>query len=146
MEVTLERRGPTDSYPVLAPAFVVREAVFVREQAVSRRIEYDGHDREAVHVLAFADDTPVGTARIRLPTSSTAKFERLAVLKAYRNQGIGGRIFAELESIARERGCTEAVFHAQQRLLAFYKRRGYEPVGDPFDEAGIPHVKMRRVL
>ena len=146
MDVTLERRGPTDSYPALAPAYVVRETVFVREQAVPRTIEYDGHDRDAVHVLAFADDTPVGTARLRVVAPRTAKFERLAVHEQYRNRGIGSRIFDELEAIARERECTEAVFHAQTRLQSFYERRGYEAVGDPFDEAGIPHVKMRQSL
>lgn len=146
MGITLERRGPTDSHPVLAPAYVVREQVFVREQSVPRRIEYDSHDHEAVHVLAFAAETPVGTARIRTPTPTTAKFERLAVRPSYRNQGIGSRIFDELETIAREWDCTTAQFHAQCRLQSFYERRGYEAVGAPFDEAGIQHIKMRSSL
>jgi predicted GNAT family N-acyltransferase len=29
---------------------------------------------------------------------------------------------------------------------AFYRRHGYAPVGEPFEEAGIDHVVMRKRL
>jgi predicted GNAT family N-acyltransferase len=53
---------------------------------------------------------------------------------------------AVCETIARERGLDACVLHAQRRVAEFYRRQGYEVVGEPFEEAGIPHVEMRLEL
>ena len=36
--------------------------------------------------------------------------------------------------------------HAQRSAEAFYTRLGYLPHGEPFEEAGIAHIEMRRKL
>jgi predicted GNAT family N-acyltransferase len=36
--------------------------------------------------------------------------------------------------------------HAQRSAEAFYLRLGYAPHGEPFEEAGIAHIEMRRPL
>ena len=38
------------------------------------------------------------------------------------------------------------MLNAQSHAIPFYERHGYRVVGDPFDEAGIPHVAMERAL
>ena len=43
-------------------------------------------------------------------------------------------------------GKMEIVLHAQDHALGFYERCGYEVEGDGFEEAGIPHHKMRKPL
>lgn len=35
--------------------------------------------------------------------------------------------------------------HAQQQVIPFYEKAGFEKVGDLFEEAGIMHYKMRFV-
>jgi predicted GNAT family N-acyltransferase len=50
------------------------------------------------------------------------------------------------EDAAREDGATEAVLHGQRRVEGFYTSIGYETVSDEFEEAGIPHVEMRKNL
>ena len=37
-------------------------------------------------------------------------------------------------------------FHAQLSAMEFYKRHGYEPHGAVFEEAGMPHVEMKKRL
>jgi predicted GNAT family N-acyltransferase len=48
--------------------------------------------------------------------------------------------------IAAERGFAEIVLHAQVAVAGFYRRCGYVEEGDLFDEAGIPHIAMRRKI
>jgi predicted GNAT family N-acyltransferase len=47
---------------------------------------------------------------------------------------------------ARERGHNFAVLSAQTHAIAFYRRFRFIEEGDPYDDAGIPHVTMRRAL
>jgi len=127
-------------------AHAVRRRVFIEEQGVAEAVEMDGKDQAATHVVLADDADPVATARVRVPTEATAKIERVAVLPAYRGDGLGRRVMDAAESAALDDGATEAVLHAQVRVRAFYERLGYTANGDTFEEAGIPHVEMRKSL
>jgi predicted GNAT family N-acyltransferase len=127
-------------------AHTVRRRVFVEEQGVDEGVEIDGRDEEATHVVFSENGEPVATARVRFPDPSTAKIERVAVLPASRNQGLGIRVMAAAESAAIDGDATVAVLHAQLDVREFYERLGYDSVGEQFEEAGIPHVEMRKPL
>ena len=50
-----------------------------------------------------------------------------------------------LEAQARELKSQYSVLDAQVQAEAFYRKLGYETISDePFDDAGIPHVRMKR--
>lgn len=131
---------------IIEMAHAVRRRVFIDEQGVSEAVEMDGRDQAATHVVLTDGSTPVATARLRLPEETIAKIERVAVVPDYRGEGLGGRVMAIAESTAVDRGATNALLHAQVRVREFYDRLGYEAVGEPFDEAGIPHVEMVKSL
>ncbi|QIB64076.1 GNAT family N-acetyltransferase [Kineobactrum salinum] len=120
----------------------IREQVFVVEQSVPREIEWDGRDEEAVHVLGLLEGSPVACGRL-LPNG---KIGRMAVLARHRGQGIGRALLDALVAAASERGYQQVHLHAQQHASAFYQRAGFIPTGEPFTEAGIAHIAMRRVL
>lgn len=122
----------------------VRFAVFVDEQHVPEDIEIDERDPVCVHVLAFDDDVPVGTARIDFDDGG--RIGRLAVLAGRRGRGIGAALMACLHGLARERGFVRVWCHAQRRAVPFYRHLGYRVTGAPFVEAGIEHVTMEREL
>jgi predicted GNAT family N-acyltransferase len=44
------------------------------------------------------------------------------------------------------RGDRQVGLHAQRTAEGFYRRLGFTPQGEPFEEAGIPHIEMRRAL
>jgi predicted GNAT family N-acyltransferase len=46
----------------LAEAFKARKEVFVEEQGISRGIELDSHDGEALHMVVKDGDRVIGTA------------------------------------------------------------------------------------
>jgi len=51
-----------------------------------------------------------------------------------------------LMAAARQRGDREVLLHAQMTAAPFYARAGFAQRGPVFEEAGIPHVEMVRVL
>lgn len=120
----------------------IRTVVFVEEQRVPPEIEMDEKDATCVHALAWLEGRAVGTGRL-LPDGHIG---RMAVLRECRARGIGSAILERLVEEARRRGMREAVLAAQTHALGFYARHGFTPLGGVFDEAGIPHQEMRRVL
>ncbi|PCR90848.1 GNAT family N-acetyltransferase [Natrinema ejinorense] len=128
-------------------AFAVRREVFVEEQGVDEALEYDDHDSEATHLVAVDDDEAIGAARLRRLTDGAGdvgKVERVAVRRSRRGEGVGQALMDAVETRAESRGLETLVLHSQTRVVGFYRERGYEQVGDEFEEAGIPHVEMRK--
>lgn len=130
----------------LEDAQEVRCRVFIEEQGISREEELDGLDLSSEHIIAYADNVPVGTARIRYKDGVKAKLERVAVLRSYRGRGIGKEIVEASMGLARANGAVEAVLGAQQYTIRFYEKLGFQQTGEPFEEAGIPHIAMTRGL
>jgi predicted GNAT family N-acyltransferase len=126
-----------------AEAVPVRMEVFVTEQRVPVELEVDEWDESSLHAIACdADGVVVGTGRL-LPDGHIG---RLAVLRRKRGSGVGTRILLALMEAARERGHRDVVLSAQLHAVPFYRRHGFAEEGEPFDDAGIEHISMRRAL
>jgi predicted GNAT family N-acyltransferase len=119
----------------------IRLSVFVREQQVPEALEWDGRDGDAMHLIAESGDgASIGTARL-LPSGQIG---RMAVMSDWRNRGIGTRLLAELVRIADDEEFPPPFLNAQTKVTSFYRRLGFEAVGEGFREAGIPHQRMER--
>jgi uncharacterized membrane protein/predicted GNAT family N-acyltransferase len=93
-----------------ARAFDVRRRVFVGEQGIGERLEFDADDAKAAHLLALLGEEAVGTLRVRLiEDGRTAKIERVAVLAGARGTGIGLRLVQAALDLALRRGAGRAV-------------------------------------
>ncbi len=130
----------------LEEAYRIRHQVFVLEQGVPLAEEQDADDERALHVLAWDDATPIGTARLLPYSADCAKIGRVAVLAGGRGRGVGMTLMDWLHASACEMGCTRAILDAQVQVTEFYGRLGYHPEGDTFDDCGIPHQRMARSL
>ena len=124
----------------------IRIEVFQTEQGVAPELEFDGLDAIATHLLAYLDDLPVGTTRIREIDKDTVKIERLAVLPTFRNRGIAKQLMSTALEIIASQGDRLVVVHAQEYIKKLYQQLGFEQVGAKFEEAGISHVKMIKQL
>ena len=120
----------------------IRFAVFVDEQGVPAEIELDAQDARARHWLALDGDRPVATARAVALPEATWKIGRVAVHAGQRGQGVGLAVMRVIATEARLAGARQLVLESQVHAMPFYARLGYEPVGETFMEAGIPHQKM----
>lgn len=118
----------------------IRKAVFVEEQGVSEREEYDRFEDVANHYLVFQKDEAIATARWRT-TDFGIKLERFAVLPKFRGKGVG--CFLVKEIVEEVKGVAKPIYlHAQIQVVQFYQNLGFEKVGPLFEEAGIKHYKM----
>ena len=135
----------------LKACLAVRSRVFVEEQSVPPELEKDAFDASpaaCTHVLAKAEGIPVGTGRwIPYKEADTAKIQRVAVVPEYRGRGVGARLIEALERDARQAGMKFAVLDSQCHAEPFYRRLGYVTISEqPFEEAGIMHVRMKKRL
>ncbi len=140
-DVAVRPARPADLDAVRA----LRYAVFVEDQGVPVEVEQDGRDAGARHVVAVRHDTVIGTGRL-LEADGVGLVGRMAVAKPDRRAGVGAAILAELERMAGREGLGAVELHAQLHAQDFYRRAGYQPVGEPFQEAGIGHQRMRKPL
>lgn len=124
----------------------IRIAVFQEEQGVAPELEFDGLDETAVQLLAYLGDRAVGTARMRSVGDRAAKIERLAVLPNARGKGIGRQLMQFALAELSQRSYREAIVHAQTYVQKLYLDLGFAIAGEPFFEAGIPHLKMTKLL
>jgi len=121
--------------------------VFIKEQGIPEAEEWDDLDALCSHVVAYnSKGDPIATARLLPSQKGTAKVGRMAVMHAWRGQGIGAFMLQRLLQTALQRGDQEAILHAQSQAQGFYAAQGFEARGEVFDEVGMPHIVMRRLL
>ena len=78
--------------------------------------------------------------------ANTLKMRQVAVESASQNQGIGAALVQASEVFAREYGFIKMELNARQTAVSFYKKLNYQTVGDAFEEVGITHFKMVKIL
>ncbi len=123
-------------------AYPVRRAVFVEEQSIPEDMELDEFDPIAQHALAYLGTQCIGTARLVILPRHKARIGRMAVLLAYRRQGVGKQLLCALLENAVSQGTTQFELHAQLSAIPFYEQFGFNAEGNIYDEAGIAHRDM----
>jgi predicted GNAT family N-acyltransferase len=96
-------------------------------------------------IAGFINDVIVATA-VLVPEDNAMKMQRVVVKDNLRGINIGSDMMAFCEKFALDRNCKWIYCHARNNAVKFYIKNGYECIGDYFDEDGIPHLKMKRML
>lgn len=126
----------------IATCRALRRTVFIEEQGVSEADELDDLDGEAIHLLAWLQGRPVGSARL-LVQGETGKVGRVCVLPEARGTGLGAALMrAAVEQFRRIPGVRKVKLGAQTHALGFYERLGFVATGPEYIDAGIPHRDM----
>ena len=120
-----------------------RETVFVCEQNWPH-VEVDERDPDALH-LWIEEDAILAYARVYLLSPGVAGIGRVLTLR--RGAGLGRAIVLAAEEAAKTRlGARKAVLDSQLSVRDFYSALGYAAASDPFDELGVPHLRMEKAL
>lgn len=134
---------------VLARCLKIREEVFTSEKGVPKEIEVDSSDclnGACVHFLIRFGGADAGAFRCARVQENAVRLQRLCVLKEFRAHGLGKAALELLESRCRKDGCAAIELDAKLDASPFYEKCGYRKVSEPFIEADIPHVKMKKEL
>ena len=116
----------------------IRQQVFILEQGVPQNLEWDALDDGAEHFVAYMGSDAVGCARL----VEHKKITRMAVLQAYRKQGVGRKIIDHIKRYASQKRYTRLHLSAQCHAFEFYRLCGFNACSTPYDDVGIPHIDM----
>ena len=121
----------------------IREKVFVEEQGFEK--EFDDIDHHCIHLVVFEDELPIGCARM-YGEGETMILGRIAVLQNKRELHIGSEILNQLEIKTKKLGYKTTTLSAQVRAKGFYKKNGYQEVGEEYLDEYCPHTVMTKEL
>lgn len=119
-------------------AKLIREQVFIQEQNIPVAEEWDAQDAVALHFVVYDQVQPIATARL-LQNHSIG---RVAVLKAYRGQGIGKLLMLEMIQQAKHEQRKFLKLSSQVHAIQFYAGLGFQVQGDEYLDCGIAHIDM----
>ena len=105
-------------------AFAVRAACFIGELDVPFSEEFDGHDHDATHLIAYLGDEPIGTVRLRW-FKSFAMPDHLAVIQRFRSHGVGSLLLEQARAIAESRGSRLLYVRTTPPWAGYFERLGW---------------------
>lgn len=121
----------------------LRTDVFVQEQGIGTELVWDAADASAIHALVCNMlGRPVAVGRLLQHAPKVGRIGRMAVDRGLRGSRFGRDVLAALVNVARARGDTDVMLHAQCSAEGFYTRLGFVARGPVFEEAGIQHIEM----
>ena len=124
----------------------LRKEVFVDEQGVPFKMEFDAQDEmeSTWHVGAFVQNEIIGTMRLLFPKKGLMIIGRLTVKKDFRNNGVCRRLLHYAEKQARSQNIQLIQLSAQVQAMSFYEKEGFVKSGDKYLDAGIGHYHMSK--
>lgn len=132
---------PSELYKILQ----LRSRIFVVEQNCVY-LDFDDKDQISLHLFAMDGPSLIAGTRI-IPVGISypecSSIGRVVVDMHYRNVGLGSVLMKKFIEVNQKYfGKKKIKIAAQYHLRQFYDRLGFRPVGDVFDEDGIPHITM----
>ena len=118
----------------------IREEVFCKEQGFVNEI--DDLEDSSFHLLYYFNDLVIGVCRFYELEKDIYKIGRIAVLKEYRNKGIGREIVNSAISYIKELKAKKIYIYSQLHAVGFYEKLGFIVEGDIFYEEDHPHKKV----
>ena len=123
----------------------LRFQVFIMEQE-ARYLDPDGIDYSSIHIFIKNDDESIAACVRIFPEEEKGVWHVGRVIAASRGKGVGKMILEAAAEEAKRQGASCLRLEGQVRAIGFYEKCGYSVSSEPFDEAGIPHVKLEMKL
>lgn len=103
-------------------------------------------DKKDRHFGLYHEEVLVGSVVVATLTPSFAKLRQIAVVKSQQGQGVGQSLMAAIENFLARDGVKRFELNARVDVAGFYDSLNYRRQGDFFEEIGLPHVKMIKLL
>jgi len=130
----------TELYAILQ----LRSIVFVVEQTCAYP-DLDNKDQGSWHLMGWEGENLIAYTRLLPPglAFEEASIGRVVTAPSTRGQGVGRTLMHKsIEACHQLFGNGPIQIGAQRYLEAFYQSLGFEIIGEPYLEDGIPHMHM----
>lgn len=121
-----------------------RFTVFVAEQHIEY-VDEDNIDYLATHFFLSRQGRVIAYARL-FEDAQPGVWRIGRLLTIERGKGFARYLMQQIINTARSLGATTLCLHAQLDAVPFYRRFAFRPVGDIFQEANLPHLRMSLTL
>ncbi len=126
-------------------AIKLREAVLRTPLGLNFTPEELEAESQHIQVVAIHHDKIIGTA-VLVPEHKMVKMQRVVVSPEWQNANIGSQMMTYCETLCKAKSIEQIYCHARDAAVNFYLKNGYTAIGDYFDEDGIPHLKMSKMI
>ena len=106
-------------------------------------------EADCYHLVAVdpaAPDTVVGCVVFHPAAATRGRLLQMAVADSLQGQGVGRALVRGLEARLVADGFQEIILHARDHAIGFYEKLGYAVCSEGYEEVGIPHHDMSRVI
>lgn len=136
-----QKLKPAELYDILA----LRQEVFMLEQHCLYE-DLDYKDHRALHLMGKQKNKLVAYLRLlpkNIPYPDAISFGRVVTAPSIRGQDIGKQLIQQvLNYLEKKRSRAPIIISAQLYLEKLYQSFSFKSVDKPYNEDGIPHIKM----
>jgi predicted GNAT family N-acyltransferase len=101
----------------------------------------------STHFAAYTnEDKLLGTLVMQPLDTHQIKMRQVAVFPEYQKKGVGQLMVAASEIFSKTQGFKEIVLSARVPAVPFYEKLNYKVISELYQEVGIDHYKMSKVL
>jgi N-acetylglutamate synthase-like GNAT family acetyltransferase len=103
-------------------------------------------EKEDFLIGAFENNELIGCCILTPKDNNLIQLRQMAVREDQQGKGIGAEVLQFAEEVAKQNGFRILMMHARNPVINFYRKSGYEIVGEEFFEVGMGHHKMQKSL
>ncbi|MFA6058425.1 MAG: GNAT family N-acetyltransferase [Taibaiella sp.] len=129
-----------------------QQVIDLRQRVLRAPLGLDIHndDLEAeIEQIIFIyekDNVVKGCVLLQQYDADTFKLRQMAVDTTEQGKGIGMELVNAADLYAVNFGKSRIMLHARETAIPFYEKLGYEVIGEPLTEVGLPHRIMEKLL
>ena len=125
---------------------LLRDAVLRKPLGLALKDEDLSQEASQWHFGLFDGDLLIASVIAAPKSEELIQLRQMAVSSQFQGQGCGRKLAEMLEKTLWGKGFQKIILHARIQVFEFYIRLGYMPVGELFEEVGIPHQCMQKTI
>ena len=132
--------------PAYQEELLLRDAILRRPLGLALKDDDLSQEGSQWHFGLFDDDFLIAIVIAAPKSGELIQLRQMAVSGQFQGQGYGRKLVEMVEKTLWRKGFQKIILHARIQVFDFYIRLGYIPVGEPFEEVGIPHQCMQKII
>jgi predicted GNAT family N-acyltransferase len=136
----------TTAHPFYQQVIDLRQRVLRAPLGLDIRNDDLQVETEQIIFIYEKDNVVKGCVLLQQYDADTFKLRQMAVDTTEQSKGIGMQLVNAADLYAVNFGKSRIMLHARETAIPFYEKLGYEVIGEPLTEVGLPHRIMEKLL